>query len=204
MRHILPALLAACCLGTPPAAMALQSGDHVDNFRLEDHRGALHELYGYADATAIVFLIQGNGCPIVRNVMPALKDIQSRYAARGVRFFLINSNLQDQRESITQEVETFEYGLPVLLDQRQRVGEALGFVRTGESFIVDPATWRIVYHGVIDDRVSYEHQKPEARSRPLVAALDDLLAGRPVATPSTRAIGCLINFPARRAQAAQP
>ena len=195
-------LIAAFCVFGSHFASALQTNDLVENFKLLDHRGTAHELYRYGDASAIVFLVQGNGCPIVRNVMPTLRDLRERYAGQGVQFFLINSNLQDTRASIAHEVEEFGYDVPVLLDQQQLIGEALGFVRSGEVFAVDPNTWKITYHGAIDDRLSYENQKPAATREHLAVALDDMLAKRPVQLAEARAIGCLINFPERTAGAA--
>jgi len=197
MQKLRTGLIAMLFMFGSHFAYALQTNDLVENFRLLDHRGSAHELYRHADASAIVFLVQGNGCPIVRNVMPTLREMRERYAGQGVQFFLINSNLQDTRESITREVEEFGYDMPVLLDQQQLIGEALGFVRTGEIFVVNPATWQIAYHGAIDDRLSYENQKPKASREHLASALDDLLANRPVQLTQTRAIGCLINFPER-------
>ena len=201
LSALIAALIATVCLFGSHFASALQTNDLVENFKLLDHRGTAHELYRYGDASAIVFLVQGNGCPIVRNVMPTLREMRARYAGKGVQFFLINSNLQDTRAAVTHEVEEFGYDMPVLLDQQQLIGEALGFVRTGEIFVVDPTTWKIAYHGAIDDRLSYENQKPRATREHLGLALDDLLAKRPVQLAETRAIGCLINFPDRTAHA---
>lgn len=79
-------------------AFALTPGAVVDNFNAIDHQGTAHTLYATADRKAIVLMVQGNGCPIVRLALPGLKDIRSRYQQRGVEFLLLNSNLQDTRE----------------------------------------------------------------------------------------------------------
>ncbi|MEJ2130578.1 MAG: redoxin domain-containing protein, partial [Gammaproteobacteria bacterium] len=84
-------------------AGSLQAGERVDNFVLLDQRGESHELYYLSDSRAIVLMVHGNGCQIVRNALPELKAIRSDYAERGVEFLLINSNLQDQRDSIRAE-----------------------------------------------------------------------------------------------------
>ena len=78
-------------------AAALAPGERVENFRLFDHRGASQQLYYFSDARAVVIMVHGNGCPIVRNARPALREIRDAYAAKGVEFLLINSNLQDDR-----------------------------------------------------------------------------------------------------------
>ena len=52
-------------------ALALNPGDRVDNFRLVDAAGKAHELYYLSDMKAVVLMVQGNGCPIVRQAVPA-------------------------------------------------------------------------------------------------------------------------------------
>src|ERR1043166_1695159 len=84
-------------LGYAGLAHALSPGERVDNFRLLDQSGASHELYYHSDAKAIVLMAHGNGCDIVRNTLPALKELREKYRAQGVEFLLIDSNLQDSR-----------------------------------------------------------------------------------------------------------
>ena len=88
---------------------SLEIGSRVENFRLLDHQGGSHELYYYDDKKAVVFLVQGNGCPIVRNAMPRYSELAKTYQEQGVQFFLINSNLQDNRNSI--HVEPIQFGV---------------------------------------------------------------------------------------------
>lgn len=170
-------------------------GMRVDDFELLDHQGVAHRLYYYNDAPAIVLMVQGNGCPIVRNVMPGLRDVRDAYADKGVQFLLLNSNLQDNRTSIAAEVEKFGYDIPVLVDSNQLVGESLNVTRTAEVFVIDPKSKKVVYHGPVDDRVTYEIQKDKAENTYLADALDDILAGKKVATAEIEAPGCIVNFP---------
>ena len=79
---------------------ALQSGDHVDNFCLLDKSGASHELHYLSDAKAIVLMIHGVGCPIVRQSLPELAAVRKQFAAQGVEFLLISSNPQDDRAAL--------------------------------------------------------------------------------------------------------
>ncbi len=182
-------------------AWGLAPQDHVENFRLLDHRGVSHELYYYSDAKAIAVLIQGNGCPIVRNALPRFKELRDEYADKGVQFLMLNSNLQDNRASISEEAAEFEYNIPVLIDDTQIIGESLGLVRTGEVFVLDPKTWTVTYKGALDDRLGYETQRAAAGEHYLKNALDDMLAGDAVQVSSVDALGCLINFPSQRTRA---
>ena len=76
-------LVSAALLGIALPALAIGPGDRVDNFRLLDHAGASHELYYLSDAKAIVVMVHGNGCPIVRTTVPRLKQVRDRYRDRG-------------------------------------------------------------------------------------------------------------------------
>ncbi len=196
------AVLAAVFLSlVSTAAMAIAPQDRVENFRLLDNRGDSHELYYYDDMKAVVVMVQGNGCPIVRNSMPAFKALRDAYADKDVQFFLLNSNLQDNRQTVALEAEEFDYDIPVLIDDTQIIGESMDLVRTGEVFVLDPQTWSVTYHGAVDDRLDYETQKAEAGKHYLKDAIDDMLAGEPVEVASTEPLGCLINFPEKQNRA---
>jgi peroxiredoxin len=187
-------------LGGP--ALAIEPGQVVDNFRLLDHRGEAHELHGLSEMKAIVVMVQGNGCPIVRQALPALAEIRAKYQSQGVEFLLLNSNLQDTRELTAKEATEFKIDFPIMLDGSQQVGEALGVVRTSEVFLIDPKGWQLKYRGPMDDRLSYERQRP-ANNHYLTDALDAVLAGKSVKTPQADGVGCLVNFPERDRKTSQ-
>ena len=185
MKSILPAFgLAATAFLFSGLSQALEPGERVDNFRLLDQAGASHELYSLSDARAVVLMIYGNGCGIVQKSLPRLRQIRDEYRAKGVEFLLIDSNLQDDRDAVAMESTRFGNDLPILIDETQLIGEALGIERTGEVFVIDPRTWQLVYRGPMDDRLSYGTQKAEAKSQYLTDALDATLAGKQA--PSSR------------------
>ncbi len=170
-------------------------GMRVDDFELVDHTGAAHRLYYYKDSPAIVIMTQGNGCPIVRNAMPEFRDLRDAYASNNIPFFLLNSNIQDSRDSIAAEVEKFGYNIPVLVDAHQLMGESLHVSRTAEIYVIDPKSKKVVYHGPVSDRVTYEVQKEKPSNNYLANALDALIAGDSIAVAEVDAPGCLVNFP---------
>lgn len=190
--------LGASLLGLSLHAHAIAPGQTVENFRLNDQKGASHELYRLSDRKAVAVLVQGNGCPIVRNAMPRFKELHKEFADQGVEFLLLNSNLQDHRKSVIREANGFEYELPILLDETQLIGEALDLVRTGEVFVIDPADWSVAYTGLLDDRLGYETQKKDAKHHYLRDALNSMVKGKPVKVASTKPVGCLINFPEKK------
>jgi peroxiredoxin len=201
MKKTMRLMTALIGLAAAAGAFAIAPGAVVKNFQLTDQYGKAHELRDAADAKALVIMIHGNGCPIVRQAVPALKDIRSKYQSQGVAFLLLNSNQQDTREFIASEAKEFSMDFPILVDgERQHVGEALGVVRTSEVFVIDPRTWKLMFRGPIDDRLSYEKQRPAASHHYLADALDAIIAGQPVKVARADGVGCIVNFPGRAAQ----
>jgi peroxiredoxin len=169
----------------------------ADNFRLTDQNLQSHELYRLRDARAVVLITQMDGCPISRNIAGAVKKLQAAYAGKGVEFMMLNSSPMDSREELLKEAKDYGYDLPILMDSNQLVGEQLGVTRTAEVIILDPKTWKVIYRGPVDDRVTYERQKAAAEHTWAADALDSMLAGKTVAVASEPAVGCLIDFPHR-------
>ena len=192
------ALVLSALLAVPAFALT------VEDFALRDHLGVDHRLYSYADADAVVLMVQGNGCPVVRNALIDLRAVRERFAERNVAFLMINSNLQDRTETIRAEANEWGIDLPILVDESQQIGERLALTRTAEVLVLD-ANWQLAYRGPINDRLSYERQRATAQHHYLADALDAVLAGETPAIEAKGAIGCLINFPARRTgQTAKP
>lgn len=174
----------------PPAA----PGSKVENFRLSDHLGRSHELYRHAGARAVVLMVGGNGCPIVRQSITTLKDVRAQFASNGVVFALLNANPQDDHASIVEEASAFSIDFPILEDRLQWVAKNLGLTRTAEVLAIDPTTWKIFYRGAIDDRLGYGTRKAEAGAHYLTNALRQFLAGEPIAVSVAPVKGCAITF----------
>ena len=169
----------------------------VDDFRLTTADYHSIELRRMKDASAIVLITQQNGCPVSRNTASSIKALQDEYKAKGVEFMMLNSTPSDTHADILQEAKDYGYNLPILMDSNQLVGEQLGVTRTAEAIVIDPKTWKIVYRGPVDDRVTYERQKIKADHTWVKDALDATLAGQPVADAREEPVGCLIDFPHR-------
>lgn len=190
-------LAGLACLALSFSAVALSPGARTDNFRLLDHQGRSHELHYFADAKAVVLMVHGNGCPVVRQAWPALREVRDRFGKDGVEFLLLNANLQDDQAAIAAEAAEFGIDLPILRDETQLVAESLGVVRTAEVFVIDPRTWTLRYRGPIDDRLAYGAQKNSATRHYLAEALEAVAAGKPVAESRIEPVGCLVNLPER-------
>ena len=186
-------VLAACAV----LLAATVSATPVGNFALADQSGANHELFDGGDAKVVVLMVQGNGCPVVRNALIDLARVRERFRGEPVRFLMINSNLQDDEAAIRAEAQEWGIDLPVLVDATQAVGEALGFTRTAEALVIDTQSRSLAYRGPINDRLVYERQRSEADNHYVVDAVESVLAGEPPTVKSVAPVGCLINFPDR-------
>jgi hypothetical protein len=191
-------ILASLCLLAQAASTAQPARpQHVDNFTLLDQNGRSHKLYYLSDRKAVVIMVQGNGCPIARTAWNFLKEVRGEYASKGIEFLMLNPNLQDTRASVQAEAKEFGYDIPILLDPSQLIGESLGVTRTAEVFVIDTKTWNVAYRGPVDDRLNYERQRATAKEQYLVDALNNVLAGKPVAVVKRDSPGCIVDFPKR-------
>ncbi|MFT5107968.1 MAG: hypothetical protein ACI9UA_003603, partial [Pseudoalteromonas tetraodonis] len=146
----------------------------------------------------LVVFIQGNGCPLVQKRIPELTRLRKEFQMQGILFCMLNANRQDERSEIDAEATEFAIGMPILKDDSQLVAEMLGVKRTAEAFLISADGRRIVYRGAIDDRMSYQKEKPTAENFFLKDAIQQLVAGEPITTPQTDAPGCKVSMPKPR------
>jgi hypothetical protein len=168
------------------AAVSATAPSRVDNFLLVDQNLVAHELHHMSDASAVVLVTQQNGDAVIRSQASKLNKLAADYAAKGVRVLMLNPSLKDTMESIQAEAAKIGYKVPVLMDDRQLIGESLGVTRSAEAIVIDPKTWQVVYHGAVAGMPS---------------ALDAFLAHQPVSVAATASAGAQIDFPARSQKA---
>lgn len=166
-------------------------GRQIKNFRRHDFRGKSHQLADYSQHPILVVAFLGTECPLAKLYGPRLQNLADQYAGDGVGFLGINANRQDSLTEIAAYARRHEVKFPLLKDPGSELAELFGAARTPEVFVLD-AERTIRYHGRIDDQygVGYVREKPEHQD--LRAAIEDLLAGGPVKTAETTAVGCLI------------
>ncbi|MBY0515252.1 MAG: hypothetical protein K2P78_15275, partial [Gemmataceae bacterium] len=102
----------------------------------------------------------------------------------------------DPADAVKTAAAGFGPKYPVLLDPKRELAAALKATVTPEAVVLD-AAGAVRYRGRIDDRFPNRNKpNPTVTSHDLSAALDDVLAGRDVRTPVTKAVGCQIEFAA--------
>jgi len=170
----------------------------IANFKLKDHTGKAYELYKMTDAKAIVLTMHTKGCPIGQQLMPDFKELQAEYEPKGVKFLMLNSNLYDTPAAIAEEVKSFGSNIPVLKDADQKVGEPLGVERATETLVIQPGTWKVLYQGPINDRVTYGRARAKAEKQYVGGVVDAMLAGQAVTPSFVAPEGCILVFDNRK------
>jgi hypothetical protein len=113
------------------------------------------------------------------------------------RVFVEKGFANSSVEAIAAEAKSFDIKMPILKDVGQKVAEPLGVIRTAETFVIEPKTWKILYHGPLNDRLTYGKERAQAANNYVGDVLDAMLAGKPVPVIHQMADGCIIDFPAR-------
>lgn len=151
--------------------------------------GKKHSLGEWAGKKAVVVVFFENRCPDCRLYSSRIKSLADDYASRGVATVLIAAckSPEHTTEAMAKVAAERGFTMPYLLDSSQAVGKAFGATVSPQTFVLDGER-RVVYQGAIDDH----WKKPEQHY--VRAALDAVLAGKPVATPVTTAEGCFIEY----------
>ena len=170
-------------------------GEPAPDFSLPGVDGKQYSLASFSEATVLVVAFTCNHCPYVVGSEERIIRFVRDYQNQGVGFVAINSNEtenhpDDDFEHMVARAKKIGYNFPYLRDEKQDAAKAFGAIKTPHFFVLDKD--RVVrYTGRMDD-----HPKDEAKAttNELRDAVDDLLAGRPLAVPITEAIGCTVKW----------
>jgi peroxiredoxin len=179
-----------------PAAI----GKPAPGFKLKDLNGKEVSLSSFK-GKVIVLEWFNPGCPFVKksHSQGSLVDAARRHTRNGVVWLAINSGAPGkQGNEVAMNVEaakTWSLEHPILRDEDGAVGKAYGATNTPHMFVIDKAGV-LVYAGAIDNSPDAEGKSPEGGTliKYVDAALEDLAAGKPVRTPTSKAYGCSVKY----------
>ena len=166
----------------------------VEDFYLLDHNGHAQTLTRQAASKVVVLISMANGCPTMKTAAPKIKALHDRFANKGVVFWLLDSNPQDERAAIADEAASLGLDLPVLEDRAQLVASALGLANTCEAVCIGTTNWTTFYHGAIDRELAAPSNKAKGPKNYLENALTKYIAGKSVSPNRTLAQGTPISF----------
>jgi peroxiredoxin len=163
----------------------------ITDFRLPDSVGKEHSLAELADRELVVVAFLGTECPLAKLYAGRLQAIADDYAERGVAVLAVMSNVHDSLEEIAAYVRRHNLTYPVLKDRRNEVADLFAAKRTPQVYLLDRE--RVVrYEGRVDDQYLVGVVRGKPTRDDLRAAIDELLAGKPVSISHTDTVGCII------------
>jgi len=148
------------------------------------------------DGRAVCFAFLHPTCPLAQEYGPVLGQLAADFADEGVRFVGVVCE-SDDPAAIDAYRTKFGLTFPIHLDTDFTLAEALGATITPEAVLVD-RDGRIRYAGRIDDRYKIRGVMTPGDAEPELAnAIQDLVAGREIREPRTKAAGCPLDRPER-------
>ncbi|WP_058534336.1 thioredoxin family protein [Legionella saoudiensis] len=184
-------------VATPSTMLPL--GSKAPDFNLMDTRtNQMLSLQDSKSAIATVIMFLCNHCPYVKHVQPKLVELANLYQPKGISFIAISSNdvekyPDDSPEKMHLEALNAHYSFPYLFDESQEVAKAYKAACTPDFYVFDKDLL-CVYRGCLDDSTP-GNNKPLTGEH-LQAALECILAGKPVSAEQKPSIGCNIKWKA--------
>ena len=160
----------------------------IENFSLPDVSGKKHSLSDYKDSKAIVVMFIATECPVSNAYNKRMAKLYNKYKEKNIAFVGINSNKQESVNDIKNHSEKNELNFTILKDDKNKIADMFAASFTPEIYVLNPATYDILYHGRIDD----SRDESNVESPDLSNALDELLAGEKITVNTTKAFGCTI------------
>jgi hypothetical protein len=172
-----------------PLGSTLPLGD----VSMEDISGRNITLNGVKGDNGLLVIFSCNTCPWVIKWEDRYPVVQEIAAANDIGMILLNPN-EDYRDKgdgmndMILHAEKAGYDLPYVLDKNHRVADAFGASRTPHVYLFDSED-KLVYVGAIDDNANSAADVEEFYIKD---AIEQLSAGQPITTASTKSIGCTI------------
>jgi len=171
-------------------------GRLVPDFTLPDSSGKPFRLEDLRSHRPAVVIFACNHCPYVIHVRDAFGRLAKEFQSKGVAFVAINSNDAAQYpDDAPAWMPTFAraggWDFPYLVDESQKVAKAWYAACTPDLFVLD-ASGRLAYSGQFDSSRPGNGEPVDGRD--LRAALEALLAHRPLPSPQKPSLGCNIKW----------
>ena len=186
---------------TPSTMLGL--GTIAPDFRLSDASAGGKEvgLDDFAAAPALLVVFLCNHCPFVQHVAGELAALSRDLPAMGAAMVGISSNdvaayPADSPEAMAAEAARQGWAFPYLYDETQAVAQAYRAACTPDFFLFDGGDSRggrrLAYRGQLD--ASRPGNGLPVTGADLRAAVDAVLAGRPVEEDQRPSLGCNIKW----------
>lgn len=156
---------------------------------LRGNRRSVHDFKGYK---ALVLAFVGTECPVSNLYLPELIATEKKYRTKEVQFIGIYANDKDDLDRVASHSYDRDVPFPVFKDAGHKLADSLGVTRVPTVVVLD-GDHALRYRGRVNDQYGTGSRRLKATREDLTAALDELLAGKPVSVPETEADGCLLD-----------
>ena len=179
------------------ASVLLPLGTPAPPFSLRDVvSGNLYSLNSFAGKTTLLVMFICRHCPYVQHVDHEIAKIGRDYTDTGLGIIGISSNdpaqyPDDAPTRLKEMAERLRLPFPFCFDETQDVAKAYRAACTPDFYLFDRER-RLVYRGQLDD--SRPGNNKPVTGRDLRAAIDAVLAGKPVDGKQKASAGCSIKW----------
>jgi peroxiredoxin len=158
--------------------------------------GRTISLETFRDRTALLVIFLCQHCPYVQHVKEELARLGKDYAAQSVGIVAISANdaaryPDDAPAQLKAMAQALGFAFPLCYDETQDVAEAYTAACTPDFFLFGKDR-RLAYRGQLDD--SRPGNGRPVTGKDLRAAVDAVLAGRPVDAAQRASLGCNIKW----------
>jgi peroxiredoxin len=188
-------LMAVLTSGSP---LRYEIGDAVADFKLKNVDGKMVALSDYTAAKGAIIIFDCNTCPYSRAYNDRIISLNKKYSEKGFPVIAINPNDPqmspgDSYEENVSRAKEKKYDFPYLMDESQVVARSFGATNTPHVFVLQKngSDFKVAYIGTIDNN---SRDASSASKKYVEDAVDALIAGQPVSTKTTKAIGCGIKW----------
>ncbi len=160
---------------------------------IRDVDGVAHQLLRPTAGKANALFFVTNECPISNSFAREIARICADYKSKGIGCALVYVDAALSDQQARKHAQEYGHGdYPKIVDRKHELVKATGVTITPEVAVVDRAG-KVLYRGRIDDSFAALGQpRRPVKNADLRDALDAIDAGKPVAKPETKALGCYI------------
>ena len=178
---------------------AVEIGKPAPDFTGTDINGKTIKLSDYK-GKIVVIESYNSDCPFCHNHYQtgAMQELQKNLEAKGVVWLIVDSvNLKNFSYRTPEQARKEEADLKIAAtawidDHSGTIGHLYDMKTTPHMFVI-AKDGTLAYDGAIDDRPQ-PFGDPRTANNYVTAAVDDLLAGKPVAVSQTKPYGCGVHY----------
>lgn len=178
----------------------VEKGEEAPAFDLPGTDGQTHALEDFSEHEALLLVFTCNHCPYAQakeETLNAVADEYDEVAVVGVNPNDEEEYSEDSFEKMKEHVESGRIDYDAYLrDESQDVAAAYGATCTPDPFLFenDDGTFRLAYHGRLDDAMNPDDDPSGAPGFEIRQAIDEVLAGEEVTVDWNASRGCSIKW----------